>query len=80
MLAKTKVPVTMRALMQRINRKLKPDDEVLKVARSERVEQELGKYYTLDHRRNVLIHKDVDPEELGRELGVLRDYEKVVED
>ena len=73
------IPVTMRALLQRINRALAQDDEVLKKTRGARAVQELGDYYVLDFNRNALVEKDVDPEELGRELGILEDYERVVQ-
>ena len=74
------VPVTMRALVQRINRALAQDDEALKKTRGARAIQELGDYYVLDFNRNALVEKDVDPEEFGRELGVLQDYERLVKE
>jgi len=76
---KQRVPVTMRALIQRINRILAKDTEKLKIPRSNRARQELGEFYVLDLRINGVLQKHVDPEELGRELGVLQDYERVVE-
>ena len=74
---KQKVPVTMRAVIQRINRKLAPNMEKLLAARSERVRRDLGDYYVVDQRRNFLIHKDVDPETYAREIGVLAEWEKL---
>ena len=74
---KQKVPVTMRAIVQRINRKLAPNMEKLLAARSERVRLDLGDYYVVDQRRNFLIHKDVDPETYAREIGVLAEWEKL---
>ena len=71
------VPITIRALVQRINRKLAEDGEVLKAPRGARALQELGDYYILDINLNAVLHKDVDVEELGRELGALKDYEHV---
>lgn len=71
------VPVTMRALIQRINRALLKNDEKLKATRGGRMQTDYGDYYTLDFRLNAVIRGDVDPEELGRELGVLRPYEHV---
>lgn len=73
------VPVTMRALLQRINRALALDAEVLKTARGQRAEMELGQFYTIDQRRNVIVDKDVDPEALARKLGALKEYEHVVD-
>jgi hypothetical protein len=75
-----KVPVTVRALIARINRKLKASDEVLKATRGEgRARQEFGDFYVLDFNRNAVMQKNVDPEQLGRELGVLKPWEEVQE-
>ena len=76
---KHKVPVTPKALIQRINRKLRPDDQLLRTARSERIAQDLGWYYVVDLRRNLLVEKDVCLEDLGRELEVLQAWEDVAE-
>ena len=43
-MTKQKVPVSMRAVIQRINRKLTDDDEVLKTTRGERARFDLGDY------------------------------------
>src|SRR4029077_4905862 len=56
-----RVPLSERALVQRINRKLATQDEVLKKTRGARAIQELGDYYILDLRANALLFKDVDP-------------------
>ena len=76
----TKVPVTMRALIQRINRKLHDDDEVLRKLRGDRGLVDLGRYYVVDWRLNSIVRTDVDPEDLAREIGVLKPYEAVVEE
>ncbi len=73
-----KVPVTERAVVQRINRKLRDDDQVLKVTRGERARLDLGDFYILNWRLNVIADKFVDPEEMGRELGVLQPWERVI--
>jgi hypothetical protein len=78
MLAKqttTTVPVSMRALVQRINRRLKDGGEVLKAARSKRVASSVGLFFIV--RRNKIATQHVDPEAFGRELGVLSDWEHV---
>jgi hypothetical protein len=73
-----KIPVTMRALIQRINRKLAkedfgpPGEQLRKSKRS-------GVYYIINFRGNYVTHMDVDVEGLGRELGVLREWEQVEE-
>lgn len=77
---KNKLPVSSRALMQRINRKLKESDEVLRTARGDRWRHETGDYYIIDIRRNTFTEKDVNLEEKGRDLGVLKPYEALVED
>ncbi len=71
-----KVPVGERALAQRINRKLRHDDELLRKTR-ERWVPEMGNYYTLSF-NNVIQDMHVDLESLGRELGALGSWEKVV--
>ena len=69
------MPVSMRAVIQRINRKLKPDLEMLKATRGERMRREFGDYYVIDFRRNFVTHTRVDPEEMARDLGVLKEWE-----
>jgi hypothetical protein len=72
------VPVSRRGLIQRINRALAKQDEQLKTTRGDgRARQELGDYYLLDFELNAVTEKNVDPEALARELGVLKPYERV---
>jgi hypothetical protein len=73
-----RVPISERALVQRINRKLAAQGEVLKKTRGARAIQELGDYYVLDLHRNLLLNKDVDPVELAKVLRVLRRFERIV--
>ncbi|SRR5258705_7202030 len=80
------VPVSLRALVQRINRRLKRDwdaqdqqGEMLKATRGDRARQELGDYYILNPYRNFISRTHRDPETLGRELGVLAAFEYVVD-
>ena len=75
----SKVPVSLRALHQRINRKLAPQEEVLKKARGVYARAQFGNYYVLHWRSNHVRHWHVDPVKWGRELGVLAAWE-VVED
>ena len=77
-----KVPVTVRAVVQRINRKLAQEGsgEVLKTTRGSVMRQEAGDYYLLDVNRNWVTVKDVDPEAYARKLGVLRAWEEVRDD
>jgi hypothetical protein len=72
-----KTPVTARAVIQRINRKLKADLQALKISRTEKARLDCGDYFILDYRKNYLIEHDVDIEAKARELGVLRPWEAV---
>lgn len=74
---KVGVPVSLRALSQRINRKLADNGRFLKAARGEKARQELGEYFVIDISLNSLVEKDVDLETLGRELEVLKAWEVV---
>jgi hypothetical protein len=74
------VPVTTRALLQRINRVLAKQHKVLKKARGARAPQDLGEWFYLDANRNVVLATHVDVEAFGRELEVLDPFEKLVEE
>jgi len=79
--AAAKVPVTMRVLIQRINRKLAENGKQLRRSRGEgRARQDLGNYYVIDTRRNVAVVTQTDPEALGRGLECLQPWEQVVEE
>jgi hypothetical protein len=78
------VPVSLRALVQRVNRKLRPDNEALRATRpGTRAAVELGDFYILRYGgaagSNIIAHH-VDPESYGRELGALAAHEHVVAD
>jgi hypothetical protein len=72
-----RVPVSERALVQRINRKLAKDDQILKKARSERVRQDMGDYYVVTFPVGGAWPTHVDVEEMGRELDVLKPWEEI---
>lgn len=74
-----RVPVTPRALAQRINRKLKEKDQGLKATRGDRWRHELGDYYIVDVSANAIVRKDVNLEKFGRQLGVLQPFEELKE-
>lgn len=76
----TSVPVTVRALFQRLNRRLKANDQKLVAARSERVRAEVGDYFVIDTARNTVVAMHVDLNELAREVGALAGHESVVEE
>jgi hypothetical protein len=72
---KTKVPVTKRALLQRINRKLAKDGLRVNANRSNAAE--LGAYYLIQggaHAGQVL-ETGIDLQAKGRELSVLAEWE-----
>jgi len=70
--------MTMNALVKRINRRLRPDDEQLHKPRFD-PRNEFGDFYIRDTRRNFIVTTHVDPVELGKELGVLYNLETVIE-
>jgi Domain of unknown function (DUF6602) len=76
---KVSVPVTLRSVLQRINRKLAKQGEVLKATRGERARSQMGDFFVIDASRNFLVQANVDPEALARELGVLNPWESVIE-
>ena len=72
------MPVSERALVQRINRALGKDGERLCKSRSVQTSLTVGDYFVVDIERNFVAHQQVDLEDLGRELKVLRPYEHLV--
>jgi hypothetical protein len=85
-----KVQISERALLQRLNRKLAEADEVLKKTRpvydvaggdTERLrpifDHNLGEFYTVNTRRNVVSATHVDLRTLAKEYGVLKAWEDV---
>lgn len=73
----TKVPVTMRALIQRLNRALAKDGQQLKAYRTAPEHPDFGLYYSVDVNRNSIKAEHVDPEKWARDMGVLKPYEMV---
>jgi hypothetical protein len=75
------MPVTMRALLQRINR------ELLRVGLANGGARQIkrgrgadaGGYYILDVGRNEILAWGIDPEETGRRMGVLAPGQVVVD-
>jgi hypothetical protein len=70
------VPVSKRALIARIARKLQAQDdpERLMAARSPSQRKKLGAWFVLDCMGHV-VYEDLDLEKFGRKIGVLRDFE-----
>lgn len=67
------VPITIRALLQRINRKLAREQRRLKVSRGREELRHFGQYYVLDG--YGVERGRVNVENLGRELGVLKPWQ-----
>lgn len=80
-MAQQKMPVTMRSVIQRINRKLAREGKFLKATRGARLRSSLGNYVVIERYRGMQGIGDtkVNPEKLARELGVLQPWEEVAQ-
>lgn len=80
-----KMEVSKRALIQRINRKLRADADgdslanQVKTARGAKARQQVGEYYLLNPRRNSIVETNIDLEQMGRKLEVLANWERLVD-
>jgi hypothetical protein len=76
-----RVPVTMRALLQRINRELLLVGATNGGARQIRRGRgrDAGGFYILDVARNEILAWGIDPVETGRRMGVLAPGQVVVD-
>jgi hypothetical protein len=76
-----RVPVTMRALLQRINRELLLVGATKGGARRIRRGRgrDAGGFYILDVARNEILAWGIDPVETGRRMGVLAPGQVVVD-
>lgn len=70
--------ISERALVARINRHLKGVEVVKTCRRESRWFEELGRFYA-HNARNFVTQTDICLEELGHELGVLREGESLAE-
>ena len=76
-----KAPVGARTVQQRINHKLAPDHKAIRSCRSDLPGwRNLGDYYLLNFQQNHVIDTHVNLESMARELGVLAEWETVVDD
>lgn len=79
-----RVAVTERAIIQRINRKFLAEDgppaREIKKTRGARAKIDLGDFYVLNTERNYIEAHDIDPEATAREMGVLAEWEYMVEE
>jgi hypothetical protein len=81
-----KAIITVCALYQRLNRRLKRDGEQLRTARGERAKEQLGRFYVVETGHHVrpenavsagLVYSDVNLEKLAVKLGVIQPWEQV---
>jgi hypothetical protein len=72
-------PVSMKALVRRVNRRLVKQGQKLIKTRGERVRAELGDMYVIDTNTSALILFRVNVEVLARELGALQTWQKVAD-
>ena len=78
--APLKVPVTNRALIQRINRALVPQNQVLRARRgSGGWSPDVGDYFTIDLEQKAIARTNLDLVEFARKLGVLDPWETLIE-
>lgn len=78
MFKKGRIPVSSRALLQRINRILANEGEIVKKARS-RAETTVGEYFRIDIQGNYVVGTHIDLEELGRKIDALHSFEELVD-
>lgn len=69
------VPVSSRALVQRVNRKIRNDGRTLKIARSPDAISSVGKYFVIGDKG--VTDQGIDLEAFARKLGVLAEWENV---
>ena len=75
-----KVTIQLRALIQRINRKLKPDRVLKSSRRSAAMMHELGEYYVLDVKRRKVVERNVNLIRLAQEVGAIDGWEELAGD
>jgi hypothetical protein len=77
--ANAKTRVTPKAMIRRINRRLRHSDLTLKTTRGFSARCQLGDYWIKDVSLNAVARKDVDLAELAGELEVLASHETLDE-
>ena len=78
---KPKLPVTERALLGRVNRDLKYADEIVKRCRPDtRGADAFGRFFQVSTKTGKLVKQDLDLEKLARDLGVMHDWETMIDD
>jgi len=72
---KRSVPVSVRALEQRVSRRLALDGKLLKRTRGELALRDLGTAHYVLGKNNSVV--PINLETLGREIGALADHERL---
>jgi hypothetical protein len=75
-----RVPVTFNALLQRLIRRLIKDDRTIHSPKGRAERAELGSYYLVDLKKNVVVETKLTPaklEAMARQLEVLEAWEEV---
>lgn len=67
--------ISIRALRDRINRRLAPDSKQLRVSVSPEASAEMGKFFIVDLKLGCVASKNVDIGALAIELNVLKSWE-----
>jgi hypothetical protein len=76
---KVTVPISKRALLARLNRKLEADAAAVKITRDGTpARRTLGEYYTV--RDGGVSDANIDLESYGRQYGVLAQHEHLADD
>jgi len=74
-----KKPVTTRALIKRLNRHLPKEGlKLFQCKINAHGHHELGNYYIVDTKMNMINAMHVDIEQLARHEGLLKKYEEIV--
>jgi len=71
------VKITERELVQRIMEKMAKNIVGLKKARNEQSHKRTGDYFIIEFNQNKITTTGVDLEKLGKELGLLKDFEEL---
>jgi hypothetical protein len=70
-----KVPVTERALMQRLNRKLRPDFEVKRLTGA--AAKEYGRFVVVNLKRGTVVESNFGLAAYALHAGVLKPWEEI---
>jgi hypothetical protein len=71
------VKITQHELLRRINQKIAKNIEGVTESRDGESHNETDEYFTIEFDQNKITTTNVDLEKLGKELGVLKDFEKL---